>query len=97
MNIYEKMSVYEEKFEFPLWKLIKQRAKEKNISYSAASREVLPEYERNIRYREDEFAIPLVVQRGKELAKQEQREKLEESEDLWSFLGEEHNDFRTDC
>ncbi len=24
---------YEEKFEFPLWKLIKKRAKEKDLSY----------------------------------------------------------------
>ena len=28
---------YEEKFEFPLWKLIKQRAEENDISYVASS------------------------------------------------------------
>ena len=41
---------YEEKFEFPLWKLIKQRAEEKDISYSAASMEVMPEYMKTIRF-----------------------------------------------
>jgi len=46
---------YEEKFEFSLWKLIKQRAEEKDISYHDASIEVLPEFERTIRYRDTEF------------------------------------------
>ena len=46
---------YEEKFEFPLWKLVKQRAREKDISYSAALDEVLPEYVKTIRYRDAEF------------------------------------------
>ncbi len=65
---------YEEKFEFPLWKMIKQRAREKDISYSAALDEVLPEYVKTIRYRDDEFekqAVEEGVRRFEELAKRE--------------------------
>ena len=40
----------EEKFEFPLWRLIKQRAAEKNISYVKAALEVAPDYQKTIRY-----------------------------------------------
>jgi len=36
---------YEDDFEFELWKLIKQRAEEKDISYDKASKEVLPEFQ----------------------------------------------------
>ena len=46
---------YESKFEFPLWKLIKQRAAEKDISYLDATNEVLPDYCKTIRYRDEEF------------------------------------------
>jgi len=40
----------EEKFEFPLWRLIKQRAVEKDISYVKAALEVMPEYQKTIKY-----------------------------------------------
>ena len=69
---------YEEKFEFPLWKLIKQRAEEKDISYVAASEEVLPEYVKTIRYRDTEFTDAAIEKHAKEkaeLAEREQREK----------------------
>lgn len=69
---------YEEKFEFPLWKLIKQRAEEKDISYVAASEEVVPEYVKTIRYRDTEFEDAAIQKRAKEvaeLAEREQREK----------------------
>lgn len=46
---------YESKFEFPLFKLIKQRAEEKDISYRDAAIEVVPEYMKNIRYDDTEF------------------------------------------
>ena len=59
---------YEEKFEFPLWKLIKQRAKEKDISYLAAMNEVSPEYGRSIRYGDRKFEESLIVKRWKELS-----------------------------
>ena len=65
---------YEEKFEFPLWKLVKQRAREKDISYSAALDEVLPEYVKTIRYRDVEFerqAVEEGVRRFEELARRE--------------------------
>ena len=55
---------YEEKFEFPLWKLIKQRAEQKDISYIDAAEEVAPEYAKNIRYRDTEFE-EAAVQEGK--------------------------------
>ena len=54
---------FEEKFEFPLWKLIKQRAKEKDISYLAALNEVSPEYGRCIRYGDKEFEEGLIENR----------------------------------
>ncbi len=58
---------YEEKFEFPLLKLIKKRAEEKDISYSAAYREVLPEYEKTIRYKDTEWTDEQIRKRNKEL------------------------------
>ena len=58
---------YETKFEYPLWKLIKQRAEEKDISYVQAAGEVLPEYEKAIRYRDKEFEISTIQKRVDEL------------------------------
>ena len=46
---------YEEKFEFPLWKLIKEYAEENDISYLQASEKIVPEYVKTIRYRDIEF------------------------------------------
>jgi hypothetical protein len=46
---------YEREFEFPLWTLIKERADQKDISYYAAAREVVPEYMKGIRYDDEEF------------------------------------------
>ena len=58
---------YEEKFEFPMWKLVKKRAAEKDISYGAAADEVIPEYAKNIRYRDLEFEQEEITKRYKEL------------------------------
>ncbi len=60
---------YESKFEFPLWKLIKQRAEEKDISYVQASEEVVPEYVKTIRYRDTEFEDAEIHKRAEELRK----------------------------
>ena len=68
---------YEDDFEFPLWKLIKQRAEEKDISYAAASMEVLPEYQKNIRYRDTEFEDAEIKKRRKELNELAERLKRE--------------------
>ena len=57
---------YEKGFEFPLWKLIKQRAEEKDISYVAATKEVVPEYVKTIRYRDTEFEDTAVQEGMKE-------------------------------
>ena len=68
---------YEEKFEFPLWKLIKQRAEEKDISYVAAAGEVVPEYVKTIRYRDEEFENAEREKRRKELAELAERKQRE--------------------
>ena len=70
-------SNYEEKFEFPLWKLIKQRAEEKDISYVAASEEVVPEYVKTIRYRDTEFEDAVIQKRAREMAELVEREQTE--------------------
>ena len=58
---------YEETFEFPLWRLIKQRAEEKDISYAEASGEVLPDYVKTIRYRDTAFEKEEIEKRQREL------------------------------
>ena len=69
---------YEEKFEFSLWKLIKQRAEEKDISYHDAAIEVLPEFEKTIRYRDKEFEAAAIQKRRKEMLElSELEQKLE--------------------
>ena len=71
---------YEEKFEFPLWKLIKQRAEEKDISYVAASEEVIPEYVKTIRYRDTEFENAAIQKRAKEMAELAERLQKEKKD-----------------
>ena len=61
---------YEEKFEFPLWKLIKKRAQEKDISYVDACAEVVPDYEKGIRYRDTEYEEAEIAKRRQEMAGQ---------------------------
>ena len=68
---------YEEKFEFELWKLVKQRAEEKDISYHDAMLELVPEFEKTIRYRDKEFEEAEVLKRQQEMiALSEQERKL---------------------
>ena len=43
---------YESEFEFPLLKMIMQHAEKNDISYSQAAYEVLPEWNKGIRYRD---------------------------------------------
>jgi hypothetical protein len=62
---------YEEKFEFPLWKMIQKRAEEKDLSYIDAAWEVLPEFGKDIRFRDDAFEDECIENRKKELAEQE--------------------------
>ena len=68
---------YEEKFEFPLWKLIQQRAEEKDISYIMASEEVVPEYAQTIRYRDTEFENAVVQEGMQEIAEWAERGRKE--------------------
>ncbi len=58
---------FETKFEYPLWKLIKQRAEQKDISYVQAAGEVTPEYEKGIRYRDKQFESSTIAKRVAEL------------------------------
>jgi hypothetical protein len=58
---------YEEKFEFELWKLIKQRAQEKDISYGDAAMEVVPDFEKTIRYRDKAFEDAAIQKRREEM------------------------------
>ena len=68
---------YEDKFEFPLWKLIKERAEEKDISYHDAMLEVVPEYEKTIRYGDTEFEqAQIQKRRAEQLALSERERKL---------------------
>jgi hypothetical protein len=66
---------YEDDFEFELWKLIKQRAEEKDISYDKASKEVLPEFQKTIRYRDKEFQDALINQRRREMLEISEHER----------------------
>jgi len=69
---------YEEKFEFPLWKLIKERAEKKDISYHDAVLEVVPEYEKTIRYGDTEFEQEQIQKRrAEQLALSERERKLQ--------------------
>lgn len=47
--------MYEEEFEFPLFKLVREKAEELDISYHDALVIVKPEYVRTIRYGDTEF------------------------------------------
>ena len=59
---------YESKFVFPLFKLIKERAEEKDISYHDAAREVIPEYVKTIRYGDIEFENKIVAEHDAQTA-----------------------------
>ena len=59
---------YEEKFESPLLKLIRQRAEEKDISYNEAYLEVQQEYSKTIRFRDTEYENQERAKRDRELA-----------------------------
>ena len=58
---------YEDKFEFPLLRLIKKRAEEEDISYADAATEVIPEYTKTIRYRDTEYTDAEIRKRQEEM------------------------------
>jgi hypothetical protein len=66
---------YEEKFEFELWKLIKEKAEEKDISYHDAMLEVVPEFEKKIRYRDTEFEQEQIQKRRREMLDVSEQER----------------------
>ena len=59
---------YEDEFEFPLWRLIKECAEREDISYSKASELVVPEYAKSIRYGDHAFEDAVIEAREKEMA-----------------------------
>jgi hypothetical protein len=61
---------YEENYKSPLWTMIKQRAEQKDISYYAAYREVLPEYQKTIRYKDAKWVLEQIRKRNKEIVNQ---------------------------
>lgn len=77
---------YEEKFQFPLWTLIKQRAEERDISYYRALKDVLPEYVKTIRYRDEEFEK---AERGKRITEMQELGEREAKEGLFDLSAEE--------
>ena len=70
---------YEETFEIPLWKLIKQRAEEKDISYRKAADEVVKEFKKTIRYRDRTFEREQIQKRYGEIAELRKREQKGET------------------
>jgi len=70
---------YEEVFESPLWKLIKQRAEEKDISYRKAADEVVKEFKKTIRYRDRAFEKEQIQKRYGEIAELRKREQRGET------------------
>ena len=70
---------YEEAFEIPLWKLIKQRAEEKDISYRKAADEVVQEFKKTIRYRDKSFETEQNQKRYEEIAELRKREQRGET------------------
>jgi len=64
---------YEEKFKFPLWKLIKEKAEEKDISYLKAMEEVTPEFAKGVRIRDEAFEDENVEKRRKHLEELEKK------------------------
>jgi hypothetical protein len=57
---------YEERFEFPFWTLVKQRAQKKDISYSDAAAEVAPEYADTLRIRDEKWTDAQITKRQAE-------------------------------
>ena len=70
---------YEEVFENPLWKLIRQRAEEKDISYRKAADEVVQEYKKTIRYRDKTFEEEQIQKRYEEISELRKREQKGET------------------
>jgi len=71
---------YEERFEYPLWKMIRQRAEEKDISYNAAYQEILPEYLKLIKYGDTEWVDAQIKKYNQETAMLKERESQRKTE-----------------
>ena len=59
---------YESKYESSLLKAIRQRAEEKDISYTQAAYEVFPEYNKDLSFRNTEVEDAQIAKRMKEMA-----------------------------
>ncbi len=74
---------YEDQFHYPLWTLIKLRAEEKDISYSKALTEVLPEYQKSIRYRDEAYEDSIAELRLREMKEVAEIEHKEGAFQKW--------------
>ena len=79
MALRDEQGHYESDFEYPLWKLIKQRAEEKDVSYSDAATEAVIEYGKGIRYRDMEYYNTEVEKRNNEMRELAQRAQSQQS------------------
>lgn len=57
---------YEEKFEFTLWKMIREYAEEHDVSYSKAAAAVVHDYSKTTRCRDVEWADKVIADREAE-------------------------------
>lgn len=57
---------YEEKFEFRLWKMIREHADARDVSYSRAAAEVVHEYSKTTRCRDVDWADAVIAAREAE-------------------------------
>jgi hypothetical protein len=70
---------YETNYQSPLWTMVKERAEKKDISYFAAYREVLPEYQKAIRYKDIDWVKEQIRNRNKEIFDMKNREPRTET------------------
>ena len=61
MNSMDNPGVYEEDFEFPILKLVREKAEELDISYHDALKLVKPDYVKTIRYGDEEFEQKVIA------------------------------------
>jgi hypothetical protein len=66
---------YESKWESPLWKMIKEYADKKDVSYNQAWKEVSPVHFKMVKYRDTKFEDEVIRKRNKEIADLREREK----------------------
>jgi hypothetical protein len=62
---------YENKFEYPLMKLIRQIAEEKDISYHDAALLAIPEYDKTIHWGDEAYELSIIKKNVEEVKTEE--------------------------